>query len=431
MTTESGSRRGWRETIEPGLYRAHRLACPSSGDHRSGRRCRCPFQVKVPGTAPGATRTVSVSGSVAEARAERRRLLAAGRPEPATQEPPAPPGVLDELAVAYFRAKSAVLAPATIQAHEESYRLRITTALGHLSVAEVDRATCEVYLAELVATSSSRQMVEKTIKALRAILKAGVEWGWAPQNPAAELRLPRPDASANSAVTRVLTVGQLAELFVAAAPNPRVESMLRMAGEAGLRRGEVIGLRWPDIDPAARRVSVERAVWQERTRGPNGEPGRKIVKGPKGARSRRVAISDGIVEALRRWHERSVVEGSADAGGYVWPGVDGGPMGADSPGQTLERVQRRVGLIDAAGRPLVSFHGLRHTAASIMLSRGVPLLVVSRQLGHRNPNVTAEVYAHLLHDAQLDEAMSAFAPRTDGAGDGAGNRRTVGNPLRD
>lgn len=57
--------------------------------------------------------------------------------------------------------------------------------------------------------------------------------------------------------------------------------------------------------------------------------------------------------------------------------------------------------------------------------------MVSRQLGHRNPNVTAEVYAHLLHDAQLDEAMSAFAPRTDGAGDSAGNRRKVGNPLRD
>ena len=85
-------------------------------------------------------------------------------------------------------------------------------------------------------------------------------------------------------------------------------------------------------------------------------------------------------------------------------------MGGDSPGQTLERVLRRAGLVGAAGRPLVSFHGLRHTAASVMLARGVPLLVVSRQLGHRNPNVTAEVYAHLLHDAQLDDAMSAFTP---------------------
>lgn len=83
--------------------------------------------------------------------------------------------------------------------------------------------------------------------------------------------------------------------------------------------------------------------------------------------------------------------------------------------------------MDPTQRPLVSFHGLRHTAASVMLARGVPLLVVSRQLGHRNPNVTAEVYAHLLHDAQLDEAMSAFAPRGDGA---EASRETEKTPLQ-
>ena len=64
MTTESGSRRGWRETIELGLDRVHRLACPSSDDRRPGRRCRCPFQVKAPGARPGATRMVTVVGSV-------------------------------------------------------------------------------------------------------------------------------------------------------------------------------------------------------------------------------------------------------------------------------------------------------------------------------------------------------------------------------
>ena len=64
MTTARGARRGWRETIEPGLYRAHRIHCPSSSDHRTGRRCRCPFQVKVPGREPGSTRMVTVAGSV-------------------------------------------------------------------------------------------------------------------------------------------------------------------------------------------------------------------------------------------------------------------------------------------------------------------------------------------------------------------------------
>jgi integrase len=57
---------------------------------------------------------------------------------------------------------------------------------------------------------------------------------------------------------------------------------------------------------------------------------------------------------------------------------------------------------------VVTFHGLRHTAASIMLARGVPMIVVSRQLGHANPQVTASIYAHLLSDAQLDLAAAAF-----------------------
>ena len=54
--------------------------------------------------------------------------------------------------------------------------------------------------------------------------------------------------------------------------------------------------------------------------------------------------------------------------------------------------------MDPTGRPLVTLHGLRHTAGSIALAAGVPLIVVSRQLGHANPHVTATVYAHLLSE---------------------------------
>ena len=74
-------RRGWRERIEPGVYRIHRIAC-ASRDARPGRRCGCAYQILVPGTRPGITRAVTVRGSVTQARAERRRLQAAGRPQP-------------------------------------------------------------------------------------------------------------------------------------------------------------------------------------------------------------------------------------------------------------------------------------------------------------------------------------------------------------
>jgi integrase len=83
-------------------------------------------------------------------------------------------------------------------------------------------------------------------------------------------------------------------------------------------------------------------------------------------------------------------------------------MDAGTPTRALTRAAIKAGLVDDKGRPLVTFHGLRHTAASIMLAHGVPLIVVSRQLGHVNPQVTAEVYAHLLNDSQLDVAAGAF-----------------------
>ncbi len=108
-----------------------------------------------------------------------------------------------------------------------------------------------------------------------------------------------------------------------------------------------------------------------------------------------------------------MVEGGADAAGYVWPGRDGGTMDSIAAGQALACVLRRVGLVDRNERPLITFHGLRRTAAAIMLAHRMPLIVVSRQLGHANPNITAQVYVHLLSDAQLDDAVAVFeAPNT-------------------
>jgi hypothetical protein len=80
------ARRAWRERVEPGIYRSHLLACRSSRDQRLGRRCECPWQVAAPGVRPGSTRLVTVAGTIGEARAERRRLMAEGRPEPVQVE---------------------------------------------------------------------------------------------------------------------------------------------------------------------------------------------------------------------------------------------------------------------------------------------------------------------------------------------------------
>jgi integrase len=217
------------------------------------------------------------------------------------------------------------------------------------------------------------------------------------------LRVPRTDGHEDRSVERVIDQAQLALLLSEGALTLAAETMFRAAGEAGLRRGEVIGLKWPDVNLPERRLEVRRGVWQERERG-----GRRIEKSTKGRRARRVAITETFAGRLADLYAQSVVERGADAGGQVWPGRDDGPMAADSPSQLLERALRRCGLVDQDDRPLVSFHGLRHSAGSIMLAAGVPLIVVSRQLGHANPQITATVYAHLLGDSELDRAAGVF-----------------------
>lgn len=257
-----------------------------------------------------------------------------------------------------------------------------------------------MWLSHLAARSRSRRMVVQGHAALRMVLATAVEWGRIAQNPAARHRLPAPETHERQAVERVLDEEHLARLL-AAVGTLRVETMIRAAAEAGLRRGEIVGLRWADVHLAERRLEVRRTVWEV--------GGRRGERTAKGRRARKVAISQAFCERLVAWHAESALRETANPSGYVWPGEGGGPMHSHSPSQAVTRTLVRAGLVDGEGRPLVTLHGLRHTCGSILLARGVPLIVVSRHLGHADPNITARVYAHLLNDAQLDQAADVFA----------------------
>jgi integrase len=272
------------------------------------------------------------------------------------------------------------------------------------------------------------------------MLGTAVEWGRIPENPASRLRLPKADPGERGrAARRVVGLEDLQRLF-AAAGSARVETFLRAAGEVGMRRGEIIGLRWPDVDLAARRIVIRRQVVQVHRKGGGHE---KVVSPPKSGRESTVAISPALARRLADWYAESVVEGGAPAGGYVWPGTDGGPMHNRSLARALERACERAGLgeWEVVGgrrrfRALLSPHRLRHSAASVMLAEGVPLPVVSAQLTHASPRITAQIYSHMVGD-DLDRAAAVFdrdpaEPReSHRAGDRAGSTPGAENPLQD
>jgi integrase len=115
-----------------------------------------------------------------------------------------------------------------------------------------------------------------------------------------------------------------------------------------------------------------------------------------------------------------VIERGDSAEGYVIAGRRPDAPSSDRyPLLISSRVQVRAGLIVGAvdsPRPRVTFHGLRHTAASSMLSAGTPAVVVAAQLGHASSAITHAVYEHLLDDAQLDAAVRSVRVAGDVAG---------------
>lgn len=400
MHPEPSPRRGWRQTVEPGIYRVHRVACPRTADRRPGGRCACPYALKVPGSAPGATRTVTHPGPIAVARAERRRLMAEGRPGPAVREPE----TLTEFFAAWMRANEHRVAPATLYYREEAFRLRIGPALGRRFLTEISPEAVAGFVNELADAATPARAASKAIEVLSACLATAARWGRIASNPCAGIPAGRIRVGEHreEAERRVLAPGELLRLF-GAATSPRNLTLIRVASEAGLRRGELIGLRWPDVDLTGFRLHVRRSVWQER------DTGVKITKSPKGHTARTIPIGADLTTRLGDWYAISVIEGGADAGGPLWPGRGGGVMAADTPSQVVERACRRVGLVDVRGRPLVTLHGLRHGCGSLMLMAGVPLIAVSRFLGHANVQITATVYSHLVDgEDQLRAASEAL-----------------------
>jgi integrase len=234
------------------------------------------------------------------------------------------------------------------------------------------------------AATVSATTVQHSWRVLRSALAWAVGEGLLARNLAAGM----PGPKRSTPETPTWTPAQL-QTFLASVAEDRLAAIWRLAAVTGARRSELLGLRWADLDlgpePSARiersRVLVE---------------GRMVDQEPKTARSRRtVALDPETAEALRRYELACKAE-RLKAGPGVWPEhpqvvVDelGRGLRGDGITQRFERLAR------ASGLPRIGFHGLRHSVASSLLAAGMPVLEVSRRLGHSTATMTLDVYGHV------------------------------------
>jgi integrase len=195
----------------------------------------------------------------------------------------------------------------------------------------------------------------------------------------------------------VLSPDEALRLVDAARPD-RLEALWVLALSTGLRRGELLGLTWSDIDLDRRQLRVTKALQRIPEKG-------LVLAETKTRRGRRsIVIPVGAVEALRRHRGRQAEErllaGSQwEEKGFVFTSSRGTPLDGDN---LISRPFRRV--LQEAGLPPMRFHDLRHSCASLLLAQGVAPRVVMETLGHSRISVTLDTYTHVLPALQREAA---------------------------
>ena len=177
---------------------------------------------------------------------------------------------------------------------------------------------------------------------------------------------------------------------VEAAKGDRLEALYILAVTTGLRQGELLGLKWDDIDLEVGTLQVRRTLTTAK--------GGPILSAPKTKSTRRtVRLSQTALEALRSHLERQLGE-DIDRAGDLWR--ENGLIFASESGSPLSRqhitARRFKPLLKRAGLPEIRFHDLRHTCATLLLSKNVNPKVVSEMLGHASIAITLDTYSLVL-----------------------------------
>ena len=236
------------------------------------------------------------------------------------------------------------------------------------------------------AKGQPKGLSPKTVRNIHQVVSSAMDFAKAQKliavNPTDGCALPKLEHRE----MKTLPVEQLAS-FLREAKESGVFEMYYIELATGLRRGELLGLKWEDLDLEQCTLRVQRQVSRI-----NGE----VVEAPLKTKNsyRTISLGEDAVGILKKQKKKC---GDSE---YVFPSPTGGPISPDSVIQMLHRVLKRAGL------PKVRFHDLRHTFATVALQNGVDIKTVSGMLGHYSAGFTLDTYAHVTTQAQREAAKT-------------------------
>jgi integrase len=293
--------------------------------------------------------------------------------------------------------------PSTFCSYRRNLEIHVLPALGSKLLQQLTPPMLNVLYANLATGSENRKpLAAKTISyihsTLHKVLADAVDAGLLGRNVAANAKPPRPAKRATGGIS-AWEPQELAQ-FLEAVKETRLGPIWRLSAMTGMRRGEVLGLRWRDLHLDRARLSVRQAlvtVGYER-----------IHSTPKSHNARVIDLDAETVAQLRAHQARQNDERAEwgddyQEGDLVVAKENGEPVHPHTFSQTFER------LIGKTNLRTIRLHDLRHTHATLALKAGVPVKVISERLGHESPAFTLKQYAHVIPGMQAEAAAQVAA----------------------
>ena len=283
----------------------------------------------------------------------------------------------------------------TYDRNESLCRVHLIPALGRKKLKTLGAADVAGFYRSRLDSGCSAASVRKMHETLHKALKQAVRWGYMTKNPADDVDTPRVHTEEVHPLTR-----DEARRFLKVVRGDRLEALYVVALHTGLRQGELLALRWEDVDIEEKTLRVRRTITKD---------GGKLLIGPtKTAKGRRtVKLTRDAAEALREHLSRQLEE--IDGLGDLFE--DNGFVFCTAKGTLINpsnlRKRSFAPLLVRAGLPHMTFHQLRHTAATILLLKNVNPKIVSEMLGHASIAITLDTYSHVLPNMQ-DSAVAAM-----------------------
>jgi integrase len=298
--------------------------------------------------------------------------------------------------------------PRTYERYAEIVRLHIIPVLGRHKLQKLSAQHVQAFYTKKVNEGLAPSTVGVFHSVLHKALDTAVKWNLAARNVC---DLVSPPHAAGFEI-KPLDAEQAQQLLQAARGHPQ-EALFVLALATGMRRGELLALKWQDINLTTGTLQIRRILTRF--------PGKGYVEAePKTLKSRRnIIVASCALEALKR-HRKRQLEAKLKAGpawqdhDYVFCTSIGTHLNPSK--DALDPLKK---LLKQAGLPEIRFHDLRHSAATLLLGEGVHPKVVQELLGHSNISMTMDVYSHVLPSMQQDAVsrLNAVLGNYDEEGD--------------